>query len=104
VDPDGELLRIERVTGFAELYDAGVVAAVVCPSAPDDTIGYVVAKRSDFVRYDVERFLERMNQLEEGWGGSNTVGGAPRREGGRRSSLPIEHVCDIFVEVAMRSR
>ena len=100
---DGELVEFDAVESFAALYDRDVVAGVVCPEAPEDTLGFTVAKRSEFVRYDIEQFLNRMNQLEPGWGGASTIGGAPRREGGRRSELSVTDVRDVFVDVGGQS-
>lgn len=100
LDADGGLREFEGLQGFAQLYAAGVVVGVICAVAPDGTVGYTVGKRSDFVRYDVGEFLRRMNALEPGWGGSSTVGGAPRGEGGRRSALEAEKVREVFLAVA----
>ena len=56
----------------------------LCPEGHDDSTGIAFAKRSEFGSYDKRAFLERMNDIEEGWGGGSTIGGAPRGPGGRR--------------------
>lgn len=98
----GELVELAAAGDFAEIYAAGCVAAVMLPEGPEGTKGYTIGKRSDFVSYDVPGFLARMNELEKGWGGGSTIGGAPRLDGGKRSSLPVETVKKVFAEVAGR--
>lgn len=95
---DGTVEAIDGITGFSDLYEQGYVAGLLCPDSQEETTGYVVAKRSDFVDYDIAGFLDRMNALESGWGGGSTVGGAPRRSDGRRSDLPLETVLEVFRE------
>jgi hypothetical protein len=96
----GELVELESAADFAEVYAAGCVVAMMVPEGPEGTKGYTIGKRSDFVSYNVQAFLDRMNELEEGWGGGSTIGGAPRLDGGKRSDLPVEEVMQVFLEVA----
>lgn len=104
VDREGEVRDFEAVEGFAELYEAGVLAAVVCPEGAEGTVGYTVGKRSEFVSFDVAGFLAKMNELEPGWGGGSTIGGAPRGEGGRRSELSVEQVRGVFERVVRQKQ
>ncbi|MBD3311008.1 MAG: hypothetical protein GF349_00745 [Candidatus Magasanikbacteria bacterium] len=97
---EGELVELESAADFAEVYAAGCVAAVMVPEGPEGTKGYTIGKRSDFVSYDVQAFLASMNELEKGWGGGSTIGGAPRLDGGKRSSLPVETVKSVFLAIA----
>ncbi len=62
------------MTGLYERASVGVLY----DSAPHGTTAYTIAKRSEFVPYDVRAFLFAMNEREPGWGGDSTVGGAPR--------------------------
>ena len=64
------------------------------------TRAYTIAKRSEFVDFDVRAFLAAMSAREPGWGGGSTIGGAPRHADGSRSRLPIEDVVAVFLEVA----
>jgi len=84
---------------FTTAYAAGAVAAVILVPGPAGTIGYTVGKRSEFVRFDVPGFLRRMNELEPGWGGGSTIGGAPRNADGTRSRLAIGVVRGAFYVV-----
>lgn len=99
----GEFCEFDAVDSFAELYERGVVAGVIIPEAPGDTRGYTVAKRSEFVDFDVQAFLHRIEEYEAGWGGASTIGGAPRRSGGERSTLPVDTVRQLFRNVAGNS-
>lgn len=92
--------EFDELEGFAALYERGLVVGMLCPEAEEGTRGYTIAKRSEFVDYDIREFLERIDSLEAGWGGASTIGGAPRREGGRRSELPVAEVRRVFLEVA----
>jgi hypothetical protein len=96
----GELLEFESVADFAAVYAAGCVVAVLCAEGPAGTTGYTIGKRSDFVSFDVQAFLARMNAVESGWGGGSTIGGAPRRDEGLRSLLTVHEVMNAFLEVA----
>lgn len=100
VTRNGDVDALENLTGIADVYDRGYVAGVLAPPAADGTIGYFVAKRSDFVSFDVQAFLAAMNEREDGWGGGSTVGGAPRREDGRRSEVGRDAVGETLREIA----
>lgn len=41
-----------------------------------------------------------MNQLEPGWGGGSTIGGAPRNPDGSRSKLGWTEVWPVFLKHA----
>ncbi len=96
LNADGELQDLGSVKGFEEVYGAGCVVGVVMVPGSEGTVGYTIGKVSDFVSYDIKAFLARCNELEKGWGGGSTVGGAPRLEGGKRSSLTREQVEGIL--------
>jgi hypothetical protein len=59
-----------------------------------------VGKASEFVPFDVRRFLEMCNELEPGWGGGSTIGGSPRNSDGSRSRLKVEEVSRVLLDVA----
>ena len=81
---------------FASAYAEGAVVAIAEVPGTEETIGWTIGKRSDFVKYDIQAFLAECNTLEDGWGGGSTIGGAPRLDGGKRSSLDWETVKAIF--------
>lgn len=94
---DGELRDLGEVADFREVYGAGCVVGVVAVPGPEGTFGYTIGKVSDFVSYDLQGFLARCNELESGWGGGSTIGGAPRKEGGLRSSLTRTQVEQLLL-------
>lgn len=91
----GEVAQMEGLYGVA-------AAGVLHGPAPGGTTAYTVAKRSEFVAYDVRGFLDAMNAREPGWGGGSTVGGAPRHRDGSRSRLPVDEVAAVFASFATR--
>jgi hypothetical protein len=98
LDRDGNV--VEVIGDFATAYAEGAVIALAKVPGPQGTIGWTVGKRSDFARGNVPGFLEEMNTLEPGWGGGSTIGGAPRKEGGLRSSLGWTQVWPVFLKHA----
>ena len=94
---DGRLYDLGEVTDFRDVYGKGCPVGVVCVPGPDGSIGFTIGKTSDFVSYDIPAFLVRCNELESGWGGGSTIGGAPRKEGGLRSSLSRQQVERILL-------
>jgi len=83
---------------FATAYAVGAVAAVALVPGPAGTVGYTIGKRSEFVSYDISGFLRRMNELEPGWGGGSTIGGALRNPDGSRSRIDPATVRAAFLE------
>jgi hypothetical protein len=91
---------------FASLYGAGHRRAVVFQAKSDGSTAYTIAKQSEFVDgFPVgpasrERSIVAiLANLEPGWGGSTTIGGAPRNADGSRSRLTPEEVFAIVETV-----
>ena len=63
--------------------------------AKDGTHAFTIAKRSEFVKWDVPKVLRALHAREPGWGGGSTVGGAPRNPDGTRSRLTAAEVWEI---------
>jgi len=67
---------------------------------PDGRFVYSLGRRSQFINFPVEKLYEDFNRAEgltkdNGWGGSNIIGGSPRGNG---SSLSWENLRDIINE------
>ena len=97
---NGNLLEWKSISGFDEAYEGGAVIALFMPEGINNTTGYTIGKRSDFVKHDLKGFLDTMNRLESGWGGGSTIGGAPRNPDGSRSSLSVGTVKEIFMNLS----
>jgi hypothetical protein len=94
---------------FDMLYKAGYTRAVVFHKQPDGSYAYTVAKKSELVsNFPVGpvskegTLLNILNQREAGWGGSSTIGGAPRNADGSRSHLAPEEVFDIIESIVKK--
>lgn len=98
LDRDGNV--VEVMGDFATAYAAGAVIALAKVPGPAGSIGWTVGKKSDFARGNVPGFLAEMNQLEPGWGGGSTIGGAPRNPDGTRSKLTWAEVWPVFLKHA----
>jgi len=83
--------------GFPALYARGFDAAILVQPAAGGTHTYTIAKRSDLVNVPVKDTLTNLASKEAGWGGGSSIGGSPRLEGGRSSSLTATEVWEAFV-------
>lgn len=86
---------------FAHLYAKGyqrIVAYQVLTHADQSvSYAYTIGKKSDLVdQFDLPSILAALNQLELGWGGGSSIGGAPRHADGRRSQLSPEQVAQVI--------
>lgn len=88
---------------FDQLYREGVTKGVLYQKQPDGSFAYTIAKKSEFVRHfpvgphtEEGTILHALNNQEPGWGGSTTVGGAPRNSDGSRSRLLPDQVFAII--------
>lgn len=96
IHADGSTTDLKDIRDFADVYAQGLVVAVLGVPGPGGTQGWTIGKKSDFVSYDIPAFLARANEVEPGWGGGSTIGGAPRNEDGTRSRLSIDRVRELF--------
>lgn len=94
---------------FQVLYRAGHTRAIVYRELADRSTAYTIGKRSEFVDHfpialgRKSSILAALAKREAGWGGSTTVGGAPRHADGSRSRLTPADVFAI-VEAVLRER
>ena len=96
---EGPALRRGLVRGgTGGLYRRAAFGVVHRP-AVGETIAYTVGKQSDFVAFDVAAFLEACCQLEPGWGGGSSIGGAVRRPDGSRSRLLPGAVGEVLLRI-----
>ncbi len=95
---------------FDLVYKAGHKRAVAMQNQPDGSIAYTVAKKSEFVgNFPVGpmskegTILYELAQIEPGWGGGSTIGGAPRNPDGSRSRLTPEQVFEVIEKIVNKS-
>jgi len=93
---------------FDLLYANGHTKAIAYQVLGDDSIAYTVGKKSELVtgfpvgpHSKSSTILNALNEREKGWGGSSTIGGAPRNADGSRSRLTPDEVFSL-VETLIR--
>ncbi len=80
------------------LFSAGVRAYVAIRDNGDATWTYTLGKMSPYVRFPIDAIYNALNEAEglleseNGWGGSNTIGGSPREGGSRLSPSDLERI------------
>lgn len=87
---------------FDKLYEDGYSKAVAYMRLKNNTYAYSIGKKSEFVDFPVSGILNELNKYEPGWGGSSTIGGAPRNQDGTRSSLTPNEVFEIITNFIMK--
>mgnify|MGYP001342193001 CR=1 FL=1 len=100
---EGWKMIVEK-DGYARssLYASGTKAFVGMRQRTDDNYTYVIGKMSPFVTFPLTEIYKVLNQAENltqennVWGGSDIIGGSPRRTG---STLPPEQVEAIINEL-----
>ena len=125
-DAEGEILDVETCithrgsgwvmirtsrSAFHAAYWAGYRRVIAYQPDVLGTWSYTVARQSDFVSsFPIESpdgqlsIMACLRARESGWGGSSTIGGAPRRVDGSRSHLAPDVVFNIvesFVKVLL---
>lgn len=70
----------------------------------EDSYAYTIAKQSDLVEnFNIPKILKRLDEIEPGWGGGSSIGGAPRRPNGSRSFLEPDRVFEIIEDIVRKS-
>lgn len=82
----------------AKLLSDGERAFVAVRDRPDGGYVYSIGKMSPFVDFPIETILDELNRAEGSddttghWGGSDMIGGSPRKSGSRMSPEEVERV------------
>ena len=93
---------------FDLLYKNEYTAAIAYRPLPDGSYEYTIGKKSDLVDFPVGphtlpgTILHALCQVEPGWGGGSTIGGAPRNADGSRSKLTPREVLAIAEKIALK--
>lgn len=84
---------------FEDLYQSGYLRAISFHEVFVDekkSYAYTIAKKSDLVSsFNIPKILNKLNEIEPGWGGGSSIGGAPRHSNGARSSLTPDQIFQI---------
>ena len=106
---DFKLLRSENGWSLVESNDPhclgsvwakGIERVVVVRHLENKSMAVTVARKSEFIEgFPMKKIFTALNKVESGWGGSNTIGGAPRKEDGTRSKLTIKQITTIIDDV-----
>lgn len=109
INTDFKILRNENGWALIESNDPHSLAAVwaagfdkvaILRNVSDGSKAITIAKKSEFIEgFSLKKIFHELNKLETGWGGSVTIGGAPRNEDGSRSKLDIEKICETIDNV-----
>ena len=82
---------------FSALWQTGYERVVVFRHLEDKSTAVSIAKKSEFIEgFPLSKIYEALNEAEPGWGGSTTIGGAPRNADGSRSRMSIKKITEII--------
>ena len=81
---------------LSSLYQGGFDRILLTRPQEDGSIAVTIAKKSDFISsFPITKMYDELNKLEDGWGGSSIIGGAPRNDDGSRTRLSLDKICEI---------
>ena len=102
---DWALIESDDPHAWGAIYQAGFKRVVLIRRQNDGSMAVSLAKKSDFVPgFPLLAFYEALNKIEPGWGGSSSVGGAPRNLDGSRSRLPIDTIINVIDDVLLKQK
>lgn len=82
---------------YTKLYRAGFDRIVLLRPQNDGSLACMLAKRTDFIdKFPVPQILGKLSEIEPGWGGGSTIGGAPLNADGSRSKLSIDLILEVI--------
>jgi len=115
--PDTRFDMLHQGTGWVLVREVGPAArtklfvqgayafATVREERPDGTYHYSLGKMSPFVDFPIEELYAELNRREgisddctDRWGGSNTIGGSPRKRGSRMNPGQLAAVIEEFLK------
>ena len=82
---------------YSTIYAAGFDRIVLVRPLDNGSLAVSLAKRSDFVdNFNLPKIYEKLNEIEEGWGGGSSIGGSPRNADGTRSKLSLDKILEVI--------
>lgn len=99
------LIEVNDPHALGAIWASGFNRIVVARKQADDTIAYTIAKRSEFIdNFPISTIFEALNEIEPGWGGGSTIGGAPRNADGGRSKLSYEQISTVIDDILINGK
>lgn len=98
-----ELICETGMFARTRLFSSGIRAFVSVRNSPDGAYHYSVGRMSPFVRFPLAKIFQRLNEIEDlenpanCWGGSDTIGGSPRKTGSRLAPNEIEQIINELI-------
>lgn len=89
------MVKTDSYNIMQKLYSDGYNKFIVWNQQPNGSFAYSIAKKSEFVDFPVKDILNKLNEIETGWGGGSTIGGAPRNLDGSRSKISPDEIVNI---------
>ena len=98
-----KMIREEGAFARTKLFSEGTRAFVSVRDRPDGRIDFSIGRMSPFVDFPLDRIFRQLNAAEgtadssDRWGGSDTIGGSPRRAGSRLSPAEVERLIESVI-------
>ena len=89
--------------GRSTIYSSGTSACVGMRKRSDGNYTYVLGKMSPYISFPIVEIYEALNKAEnltdthDSWGGSNTIGGSPRKSGSALSPVDVEQIINDVI-------
>lgn len=94
------LIETKDPHALSAVWRAGFERVVIVRPLEDKSTAITIARKSDFVKgFPLPKIYSLLNKEEKGWGGSSTIGGAPRNSDGSRSKMPVKRLVEIIDSV-----
>lgn len=96
--PGWKMISETSIYGRTSIYASGTSAFVGMRKRDDGNYTYVLGKISPYVPFPLLKIYEALNEIEKldsahnSWGGSDTIGGSPRKTGSRLSPHELEKI------------
>ncbi len=97
---DWALIESQDPHALSAIWQAGFTKVAIIRPLADKSTAVTIARKSDFVDgFPLQEIYSALNSEEKGWGGSSTIGGAPRNPDGSRSRLSVKKIVEIIDSV-----
>jgi hypothetical protein len=101
--PGWTLIAEHGAYARTKLFADGIRAFVAVRGLQEGRFTYSVGRMSPFINFPIAEIFERLNEAEgltnsqDRWGGSDTIGGSPRRVGSQLSPTDVERIVNEVI-------